>query len=130
MKKIRDILLDLVVALDERASARQVPGPVTGELLPPPRGLEPPGLVRTTTWAAPTGEPLAHGQPGQDEFFEAKQFVVVRYRDGKAWAGPWRGNGDLFSSVPSKWCVFSDYESAKKEALRSEFNFRVDVLEM
>jgi hypothetical protein len=57
-------------------------------------------------------------------------FVIVRYSDGKAWAGPWLNNGTLFSSVESKWYVFKNEVDAWQAVERENFKFRTEILEL
>ena len=58
------------------------------------------------------------------------RFVIVRYSDGKAWAGPWLNNGTLFSSVESKWYVFKSEADAWQAVERENFKFRTEIFEL
>jgi hypothetical protein len=61
---------------------------------------------------------------------EQARFVIVRYSDGKAWAGPWLNNGTLFSSVESKWYVFKSEADAWQAIERENFKFRTEIFEL
>ena len=61
---------------------------------------------------------------------EQVRFVIVRYSDGKAWAGPWLNNGTLFSSVESKWYVFKSEADAWQAIERENFKFRTEIFEL
>jgi hypothetical protein len=61
---------------------------------------------------------------------EQARFVIVRYSDGKAWAGPWLNNGTLFSSVESKWYVFKSEADAWQAVERENFKFRTEIFEL
>lgn len=69
-------------------------------------------------------------QKVEEKVEEEKRFVIVRYSDSKAWAGPWLNNGTLFSSVESKWYVFKSEADAWQAIERENFKFRTEIFEL
>ena len=59
-----------------------------------------------------------------------KKWVVVRYRDSKAWCGPWVHNGQRFTTRDSHWHIFQTREQAEEVAMGENFEFRWDVYEL
>lgn len=57
------------------------------------------------------------------------RYAVVRHSDQKAWCGPWKFDGERFSSVPKNWHLYDDRESAESAIKWSTWNFKVTVEE-
>jgi hypothetical protein len=88
------------------------------------------------SWPDPFGQTIVRevSEPVKKLDFEISEetdvkFVVVRYSDDKAWAGPWVKDGKLFTTMESKMYKFSSREDAERAAELENFGFRVDVFE-
>jgi len=42
----------------------------------------------------------------------SKRFVLIRDRDGRVWAGPYRWRGNTFTESQKFWYLFANTESA------------------
>ena len=51
----------------------------------------------------------------------AGRWVLVRDRDGKAWAGPYRWQGQTFTEAERFWYWFANVESANAAIIGSGF---------
>jgi len=56
-------------------------------------------------------------------------FVIVRHSDQKVWCGPWKYDGERFSSVPKNWCLYRERDAAQSAIDWSTWDFRVDIEE-
>lgn len=56
----------------------------------------------------------------------ACRWVLVRDRDGKTWAGPYRWQGQTFTTSERFWYLFNNVESANAAIIGSGF-FGVSV---
>jgi hypothetical protein len=56
----------------------------------------------------------------------ASRWVLVRDRDGKTWAGPYRWQGQTFTEAQRFWYLFANIESAEAAIIGSGF-FGVSV---
>lgn len=122
-RKILKIIRD---ARAERARQRELPRLTFTEMKSwaDPLGRE---VVREADPFAVDG--VAEREP--ERVFDKKSvYVIVRYKDSKAWAGPWISNGKLFTSVESKMYKFPTKNLALDAVDREKFDFRVDVFEI
>jgi hypothetical protein len=51
----------------------------------------------------------------------ASRWVLVRDRDGKTWAGPYRWQGQTFTTSERFWYLFNNVESANAAIIGSGF---------
>ncbi len=51
----------------------------------------------------------------------ASRWVLVRDRDGKTWAGPYRWQGQTFTTSERFWYLFNNIESANAAIIGSGF---------
>lgn len=51
----------------------------------------------------------------------AHRWVIIRHRDGKVWAGPYRWQGITFTEAERFWYLFANIESANACIIGSGF---------
>ena len=51
----------------------------------------------------------------------ASRWVLIRDRDGKTWAGPYRWQGQTFTTSERFWYLFANVESANAAIIGSGF---------
>jgi hypothetical protein len=95
------------------------------------------GILPERPWANKLGYGTVIGR-WNDTTYTAKKhepkpmWIVVRYSNNKVWAGPWRGDGKLWTTAESKYGLFASEEEAEKSAEGEypAFNFRWGVFEL
>jgi hypothetical protein len=85
-------------------------------------------LKEVKSWPDPLGQTIVSEVEAVKKTDTA--FVVVRYSDDKAWAGPWIKDGKLFTTVESRMYKFASRQDAELAIEREGFAFRVDVFEV
>ncbi len=50
-----------------------------------------------------------------------QRWVLVRDRDGRTWAGPYRWQGQTFTEAERFWYLFANVESARAAVTGNEF---------
>ena len=50
-----------------------------------------------------------------------ERWVLIRNRDGRVWAGPYRWQGQTFTEAERFWYLFANVESARAAVAGNEF---------
>ena len=53
----------------------------------------------------------------------SERWIIVRRSDGRVWRGPFYQNGQSFTVVEDRWCVFGSQEEAERQGMSENFNF-------